>query len=86
MLRVTIDRRPWRLVTGVEVRESDWNNAKQDIRRSNPNYAQLNSKLQLCRKEVEDLYHELEKRHETVTMNLLKTAYEQNHVEYTFEE
>lgn len=86
MLRVTIDRRPWRLVTGVEVRESDWNNAKQDIRRSNPNYAQLNSKLQLCRKEVEDLYHELEKRHENVTMNLLKTAYEQNHVEYTFEE
>lgn len=86
MLRVTINRELWRIMTGVEVKDSEWNSKKQEVRRTNPDYVLLNNKLSIKRKEIEDLYHELEHRHPSVTMNLLRTAYERNHVEYTFEE
>lgn len=86
MLRVTINRELWRIMTGVEIKDSDWNAVKQEVRRTNPNHTILNEKLQLRRKEIDSLYHELEKKHATATLSMLCSAYEREHVECTFDE
>lgn len=75
-IRVTIDRDHWRVKTDIELKDADWNAEKQEVRRSNPDYATLNDILKEKKKKISDLYYLLEKEQEIVTIDMLRDAYE----------
>ncbi|MBK7186909.1 MAG: hypothetical protein IPH85_13505 [Ignavibacteria bacterium] len=53
ILSVFVNNARMRLGTGVTVRPEDWNELKQDIKRSDPNYSALNAMLKARTIEVE---------------------------------
>lgn len=86
LARVTINRAHWRINTNIRIKPNSWNKDREEVRRSEPDYAKYNDGINNIKRTLQALYIDLQQKENVVSLKKLRSSYERGHSTVDFVE